>query len=306
MPLTLAGWLEFNRHRWGVRPETVQITAPGADLPAVSVVLYLDRCGRIRLPPDNPYAAVHFQPTPTQSRVRRGRQWLEVGAALAADMRRRGLAARLRLPPDLPDVRPWQWAGFRTGVRYTYWLDLPWDADAAGAAVRKSAARAGRLGYTCARTADMAAVVRCLAETEARRGFTHRLAPADLKLALSLLGEEHLRAYACVAPDGEPASARIVLYRPGARALDWVAGTAAAHLQSGATQLLIQHVLADLARTGAPAFDFAGANLPGVAAAKATWGAHLVPCYTLEPYGMLPLAAWIRGWWRFARPGKGG
>ena len=122
----------------------------------------------------------------------------------------------------------------------------------------------------------------CLKETEDRQGFSHGLTTADICLAKDLLGEEHFKCYGCYAPNGEIASARIILHSHGSRAIDWVAGTKREFLNSGATQAVIAFALENLASKGAIGFDYSGANIPNVAAAKATWGGPLVPFYVLR------------------------
>jgi hypothetical protein len=76
-------------------------------------------------------------------------------------------------------------------------------------------------------------------------------------------------------------------------------GTRGAHLQSGATQLLIHDVLEDLQAAGAAGFDFEGANIPDVAAAKLNWGGQLVPWYRVDSFTLRSLARWGWYWFRF-------
>jgi hypothetical protein len=87
------------------------------------------------------------------------------------------------------------------------------------------------------------------------------------------------------------ASCRVVLHAPGGVAIDWVAATATDHLKSGATQALIRFTLQDLQDNGAKRFDFAGAGLPSVSAAKACWGGRLVAYPTLTQQ-TFKTAAW--------------
>ncbi len=115
---------------------------------------------------------------------------------------------------------------------------------------------------------------------------------------------QKLEARICYAPTGEPASVDVDLYHPGSRAVGWVGGTKTEHLQSGATQLLQGYVLEDLQAAGATGYDFVGANIPSVAAAKATWGGHLVPFYSVEAYTLRSLAKWALNCFRFRRAGK--
>jgi Acetyltransferase (GNAT) domain len=322
-PLWLDGWLEFNRIKWKLQPLKVRFPAdpdvgawslePGAmlsRLPAVAAVFYLDRRGRLRMPPLNPYLPLAFHPTAAQSVYRLHRQWLTVSELMVQEMRRRGLANTLLLPPEIVDVRPWQWAGFNLGVAYTFTMDLPHEEERCDSGVRKSIAKAARNGFLCERTAELRPVLECLQETETRQGFRHHLDLADLELGRELLGAEHFRSYLCRAPDGEPASGSIVLSCPGGRALAWVTGNKTLHRNSGATQMLMRYLLDDLDASGAASFDFVGADIPHVSAAKASWGGRLIPYYPLRPYGPRQLAAWSLEWWRYkaalgSRPDKG-
>ena len=57
----------------------------------------------------------------------------------------------------------------------------------------------------------------------------------------------------------------------------------------------------DLAEAGATGYDFGGANLPSVAAAKAQWGGRLVPFYRIEGGRVIDLARHARNYVRFRR-----
>ena len=297
-PFELEGWLEFNRLKWNVQPCRVHYDT-GSSAPALDAVLYLDRRGRIVQPRLNSYLPVRFRATPTQKRYRLDRQWLQAATSMAHDMHERGLRGTVSLSPQVTDARPWQWAGFRLGSMYTYHLDLPFDLEGADPQVGKAVAKAERTGYRVESARDMALVLTPLLETEARQEFHYSLSLRDLQKARDLLGEEHLRAYVCYAPDGRPASSRVVLCAAGGRAIDWVAGTCTEDLHSGATQLTIETVLRDLQDAGATGFDFAGANIPSVASAKANWGGRLVLQPTITTYNLRTLAQWFLGWYQY-------
>ena len=97
-----------------------------------------------------------------------------------------------------------------------------------------------------------------------------------------LLGDESFRGYIGYNKHGEVVSGGIRLHLPGGTSVDWSQGTVRSELKSGINQLLYMEVLKDLAKSGAVAFDFVGANIPPVAAAKATWGFPLVPYITVR------------------------
>lgn len=292
-PLMLEGWLEFNRYKWGVKPLKIRLTEDTKELPAIEAVLYLDKKGRIVQPPLNPYLPIAFYPTPTDKIPRLYRQWGNLSKLLVREFMKRGVKGSVAFPPEVLDVRQWQWSGFLAEVRYTFYLDLPYDEDTSDYSERKQINKALKAGFACeiATKDTLPDVVVCLVETEERQGFTYKLSVRDLETALHLLGEETFRIYICRSNNGEVACARMVICSPGLRAVDWVAGTKNKFLSSGATQLLISYVLTDLARQGATGFDFVGANLPTVSAAKADWGGRLMPYYLIRPLNLRTLGS---------------
>jgi hypothetical protein len=305
-PLLLEGWLEFNRIKWNLTPHRFRWQPDSSALPYVEAVFYLDRKGRIVHPRVTPYQAVQVVHTPTDHRHRLCAQWLQAADPLVAEMRRLGLRDRLKLPPGLEDVRPFQWARYRVGVQYTYVIDLPCELSQADGRVRTRINKAGRSGYVCTRTRNMHDVMACLADTEERQGFAHRLSVRDLELAQELLGEEQLHASVCYAPDGSAAAAQLVLHRRGAQALGWVAGCRREHRSVGVNQLLLEFTLEDLQAAGAHSLDLVGANIRSVAEPKMRWGGRLVPYYTLEEPGMRTMLRELDSWWRFRRERQGG
>jgi len=286
-----------------VTPLPVRFDAGQAELPRLRAVLYLDERGRVVRPPLNPYLAVEFQSTNTKHEFRVTGQWLRLAEQLAETMRERGVHRELFLPPDVTDVRPWQWGGFRTGMRYTYQLHFPYDLRQADTGVRGRVKKAGSLGYRCERTTNMRDAWECLQATEERQGFAHQLSVEDLELARRCLGDEALRGYVCYAPDGTPAASAYVLHAPQARGIGWLAGAKREHLSQGAVQFLDSFLLADLQQIGAAGFDFVGANLPSIATAKSYWGGELVPYSVLEQPGWGSVVGAVKAWWRSVKRG---
>jgi len=290
-PLMLEGWLEFNRYKWGVKPLRVRLSEEGKELPAIEAVLYLNRRGRIVQPPLNPYLPIAFHPTPTDKITRLYRQWQSMSKLLAEEFVKRGVKGSIAFPPEVVDVRQWQWSGFLAETRFTFYIDLPFDEKICDYSERKQINKALKRDFICeiATKDTFPEVIGCLVETEKRQVFRYRLNVKDLETALHLVGEETFRVYVTRSSAGEVACARIVLSSSGSRGIDWVAGTKTKFLNSGATQLLISYVLSDLTRQGATGFDFGGANLPTVSAAKAVWGGKLVPYYVVRPLNLRTL-----------------
>jgi hypothetical protein len=298
-PLALPGLLEFNHRKWRLQPLKRRYAEEGKDLPALEAVLYLDKRGFVRLPPRTPYLPMVFLPTPTKAISRLSRQWLSVSNLMAEEFRRRGLRGTVAFSPEIFDVRPWRWQHFTVDLRYTYYVDFPYQIEQADSDVRRRITKARENGFSCRRVSALDDVYQCLKDTEERNAFRHELTVKDLELARELLGEDCFRTYICYGPSGEAASTAVVLHRPGGRAGGWVAGTKTKYLTSGAWQLLNMFSLKDVESAGASGFDLFGANIPSVAKSKASWGARLVPYYTVEAPTLRALAKHLRTGLRF-------
>jgi hypothetical protein len=298
-PLLSDAWLEFNRQQWDCTPQRITLQLPGQALPRLDGVLYLNRAGRVFQPPMNPGLPLELQPSgakPGQS----AKDWLELGPLLAVELRRRGIHSSIGLPASFNDARPLTWTGLRCGVRYTFLIPFPFAlTQTSESQVRKRLRKAEREGFRCTAQASLADVLACVEGSEQRQRFSYRIGRAPVAALQAALGPRAFRTYVTYAPDGRPASARVALFQPGGTALDWLAGTGGFAVSSGATQLTILRMLEDLQSAGAAAFDFNGADIERVAAAKANWGGQLTPLITVEQLNLRNL---VRDAWRIVRP----
>lgn len=293
-PLELPGWLEYNEWRTGLRASRFS-TGPN-DKAEARAVFYLDRRGRIKLPPKNPYISVVIR-SERQRPSGRTAEWLRIASRLVDEMRQRGAANQLYLPADVEDVRPWYWSGFIVGVQYTYWLDFPLQATLLDHGHRGNIAKAVGRGMTVDRVSDVGPVVECLEATEQRVGRALGMGDRELRVAADLLGADGLRMYVCFDKAGHAASSCVVLHAPGTRAILWLAGVKTAPGIEGAGPLLWQWVFDDIASADAAGIDLCGANIRRVADYKSRWGPRLVPTYSVRPYsaraGLRFLANWL-------------
>ena len=297
--LLLPGWVEFISQQQNLKPIHLTFAKEEGKLPKIETIFYLNKAGQIRFPRINPYVPLEFYSTPTQQPARLSRQWRAVAQLMVADMMRRGIN-NIVLPPEVIDVRPWQWAGMSATVRYTLYIDLPYNETEVDRSVRTDINKALKRGFRCERTEDIKGVLDCILESEARQDFSYGLSLEDIKLAQQLMGEDS-RLYICYAPNGEPAASLAVLHKSGERAIPWVAGNKVAYLNDGATQLIWQVALTDLQKSGAIGYDFAGANIEGVAYAKANWGGRLMPMYSVKSPNVKALLIQGRDTMRFYR-----
>ncbi len=290
------GWIEFNEAKWGLTAKRLVAGNPEAGSAHGLQLVYLNRRQHIRMARLNYYSPVDFRPTSTEKPHRLERQWLEISSELAEAMGELGVSGAITLEPGVRDVRMWQWHGFRAEPRYTYRLEFPYSLATSSSAVGKHTRKAGRLGYSCERTQAWADVVGCLYASEARQRFEHHITPVDLARLSATMGDEHFRAYVCLDSHGRPVSAEIALHQPGTMAMAWVAGTMAENLSAGASTFLKLHILADLEASDATGYDFCGANLQRLAAAKAEWGGELSQYFAVMPTGPVSLARDAKHW----------
>ena len=204
-PSTLAhdGWLEYNRLKHGLRPLRIHHEdATGR----VDAVFYLNRAGRITQPRLNPYTSLTWTPRKVEKNYHRYRHWLASAQPIVDEMRSRGLRTWIVFPAEITDLRPWQWAAFRVGTTYTFSAPLPLSIGDTAPDVRNKVRRASELGYRCDRVFAPAHLLKCLAETEARQGFSYGLTSTDLERLRDLLGR--------IASGRTSATRRMAIRRP--------------------------------------------------------------------------------------------
>jgi hypothetical protein len=298
-PLLLDGWLEYNKIKWGVTPLKLNWSLDGKDFPNVKTVWYLNKRGRIVLPPLNPYIGIEFSATNTKKMYNIYNQWQKASDYLSAEMKKKRIGKMVMLPPGIEDCRSWVWDRFQVGIKYTFIVDFPYEINFAQTEVRTNIRKAIKRGFVAERSYNLKDVYNCLLDTEKRQSFSHKLTLEDLKLLYELLGEEHLKTYLCYAPNGEVASATICLHCDDGYAIGWIRGTKEEYLTSGAAVFLDQVTIDDLQKTKAKGIDFCGANIRSIAKSKRKWGGELVPFYSIEEYNLITLAKSLRNLWLF-------
>lgn len=287
--LASAEWQAFTQAYWHVEPLCFEYAPRGPGGPTLKAICYSDRKGRIVLPSYQPHLPLAFKPTPTDAVYRRQRQWLEIACLFVDDMVALGIQGEVTFSPAVTDPRPWIWSHFRVVPRFTTFLDFPFSLGQADRVVRQQAGKASRAGFVCERTDKLDDVLHCLQGSESRRDFDYGVSLQGLEMARRLLGPEAFRTYVCHAPDGGPATARVVLHRPGGRACDWLAGTVDKHLHSGATQLLMTYMLDDLYQAGAVGYNSCGDDVESVSYAKTMWGGRLMTQYSIQAFDLASL-----------------
>lgn len=291
-------WAQFNTEKWKCETRHVKYCAPNS--PAyVEGLFFLNKRGKLYLPPLNPYHPLIFHPTPTDKPYKLDSQWHEVAKIMIPDMLKLRGPASFVFPPEFRDIRPFLWSGFKANIKYTYYVDFPFTLEQASTEIRSRIKKADAKGYRTVLSHNMADVYECMQGTESRQGFSHHMNLEDLKLAQNILGEQVLRSYVCYSKEGEPVSTDVVVALNEKRAIGWISSCKTEHLSHGIAQQSHYFCMQDLFLNGYEGLDFAGANLPSVAKAKSHWGTEITPYYLIRTPGYREVLRAGRDWLQF-------
>lgn len=280
------GWLTWNEERSRLQPLRLSYGSSEPTAAKLETVVYVNKAGAVRMPRRNPYIPLSFQPSASTRSDRIGKQWLALAQEFAEDIRHRGLIGSLALSPGYLDARPFQWLGFDATLRYTYVERLPWSVTDASGSVRNKIRKARAAGYTVTPSTDWQALHECLVATEDAKQFKHGTSPRELERLHTLLGPERFTAFATHRPDVGVVGASLRLHDVDGAVVDWSAGTRREVLSDGVVQYAYANAMTHAVASGATHFDFAGANITAVAAAKAAWGFRLVPYLVISSPGV--------------------
>lgn len=197
---------------------------------------------------------------------------------LVADLAARYDQVTLALPPAYADVRPFTWAGWRATPRYTHRLRLGrGDLPAGFSAVVRRTVRQEAARFDVGEDARHAETAVALTEAAYhRRGEAGGIDGATARpLVSALVGAGLVRAFAATRRGSHTPEAAVLVATDGRTAYDWIAGS----VPGPAMTVLLAEVLERLERERVETFDFAGANVPGIAQFKRKFGGRLQTTY---------------------------
>lgn len=244
---------------------------------------------------------MRFQATPTNAIYRLHSQWNSVSELLVKEMLQHQTRGRIAFPPEIQDVRKWVWTGYRSYPLYTIMINFPFELEQADPNCRRRVKRGEKEGFRMELTKNPEDLLLCVNGTEGRKKFSYKYDLETLKLGLELMGPEHFRMYVGYAPDGQPATGRLVIFNEGGIAHDILAGTRNEYLSTGVTQQLIAHVLKETQQLGATAFNFSCANVESVSPAKLCWGGDLLPMHGIEAFDYMPVRRTLGSFYRLVK-----
>lgn len=257
-------------------------TARRADGTLVALLpCYLRKLGpyeRVVVPPFVQYTPLLLRAQPEAHEVHAGTSTPQV---LLERLRASFAAVALNLQPELTDLRPATWAGYRVHPLYTY--RLPLDATAPlfetwSENVRRQFRRFMADFKVTEELGDSREVIALCAAAYQRHG---RPLPVDAgrldQLVRHLHGRGLVRVFALRSAQ-DSIEAGVVVLQDGPVAHYWIAGSR----PGPAMTVLLGSVLQRLAEGNVALFDFVGANTPSIAEFKRRFGPELVPYYRVE------------------------
>ena len=257
-------------------------TAHGSDGPthdaAGILVLEAHTLGRAHVSPAGftPFSAIAARSFPSAARIHARTSWLD---ALIASLGQRYWKTDIMLPPELEDVRPFQWARWTVSPLYTFRLTL--DDPERGIASWSEAARRvySRMKerYELHSDARLVRDVVQLSVAGYERSDRNPPLPPDRleELARRQLDRGAASCHTLHANGDAAVEAGVVVLGRAPNAFYWIAGS----VPGPGMTVLIGNLMQVLSEQGYRRFDLVGANTPSIAEFKRRLNPELVPYF---------------------------
>jgi hypothetical protein len=229
-----------------------------------------------------PHGGFMYAPVASESPARRESEHSAATKVLVEFLTRRYDSVQLTHAPDVVDMRDFIWSDWDVQPRYTYYIPLGnpeaiWNR--VERRVRTVIRKAEKEGCRLRQIEDMGLLRRQYELIYAGQPGGPPVSSETVARFAAAAQQRGLTETQLVeSASGEPAS--IVTFVKGFDCLHaWVAGADPAFRDSGATSLLYWKYLE---QAGSPSFDFAGANMPGIALFKRGFGGELAPYFATQ------------------------
>ncbi|MBN1150677.1 GNAT family N-acetyltransferase [candidate division WOR-3 bacterium] len=176
--------------------------------------------------------------------------------------------------PDIFDVRPFIWCGFKAEILYTYVASLDWDKASIEREELKQIKKAENEARFFEDWEDKEELVELLFSSYKRHG---RKPPYDKKYIIEMARKAEelsvLKLRTATDPNGRPIAFRASL-TGSEKSYDWIAGSSQSGLEIGANAMLLQRSIFEEVSKGRK-FDLCGANTRSISLFKAGFGLKL-------------------------------
>lgn len=186
--------------------------------------------------------------------------------------------------PQFVDLRPFYQAGWEIKVLYTHLLKLTSEEELHSrldSAVKNKLNKARKLSVAVEEEEEASVFFPLWEMSLRRQGQRPFIVASRFRELFEDLRRENLVRLFVARLGGEAVASRVaVIDRP--LVYDWLAGADSDHFRTGANQLLVWEMIREFREEGFSQLDFCGANLPGVADFKASFGGELKSYYSLS------------------------
>jgi len=257
----------------------------GEDLVGGMALYVLSRWGcKMSIPPlYTPYCGFLFSPISERA------EELEFQTQALAEILTRTLSERfdfaaLASPPQFMDLRPFYRGGWEIRVLYTHLLELTSEEELHSkldSAVKNKLNKARKLSVTVEEEEDPSFFYPLWELSLRRQGQRPLIIASKFReLFEDLKGGGLVRLFVARLGANVVASRVAVVDPP--LVYDWLAGADSNYFKTGANQLLVWEMIKEFKQEGFSHLDFCGANIPGVADFKGSFGGELVSYYSLS------------------------
>jgi lipid II:glycine glycyltransferase (peptidoglycan interpeptide bridge formation enzyme) len=237
--------------------------------------------------PVTPYFSPLIKPKKTNSRIKQESYYNTITELIIEYLESKLSYIKITFPPEIIDIRPWDWSNYTNKVLYTYKSELKviddvinkFDSD-----IKRRAKKAKELDYILSTdTSEMQIhdFYELLQKTYKKQQHKFTLSEGVFKgIVSSIFKEESAKIYT-VYYERKPVSSCLIIFDTNI-AYYWLAGSDPDYLKMGFNQLLFVEMMADLSNMGKEYFDFIGANTSTIARYKGTFNMDLVPYHQVE------------------------
>jgi hypothetical protein len=189
----------------------------------------------------------------------------------------------LSLVPEVDDVRPWIWDGWRAEPTFTYLLHLKGELRVSYG-VQKNARKCERSGARASTEWDLENCWSVLEKTYARQGVSIGMNRTQFFALAQTLYESNLAWMVTVYnAENQAVASRVQLSVPGSDTVyDWVAGTSPVAFAIGASPWNVLKVIEECRNRGYAYWNMCGANFETIAKFKSEFGGDLVHGFSLR------------------------
>jgi len=233
--------------------------------------------------PMTPYGGYVFAPFES-SKVRENElQYKKVISAINSEIERRYEYINIVNSPEIRDIRPFSWNGWKTNIYYTYSFKLDNKVeDNVSRNVRRTVNKAKKLGITVKKECDPYLYYHLNCKTYEKQ---HLKSPVSKKFLINMIdfiistniGEMWIAR----TPDGDPVAAEIIIW-DNKCAHRWSAASDPQFNDTGAISFLLIEIFKDLQKRGFNKINLMAGNTLHLTKFISSFNPDLVPYYGLK------------------------